>query len=129
MPRMNHRWRNIIILTILIYVLYTYFPSPPEWENNRSADRPTPAHEQRAEPDFLYHSHFRDDPDLRFEDDLEQALVKIESSALPAARGPVKKIWQTGLEDANERAQDCKIWEEYNLGWEYMVSSKTDLCC
>lgn len=120
--RVDRRWRNLIALTFLIYLLYNYFPSPPKWENNRSANRPAPAYEQSTKPDFLYHSRFRFDPDTEFEDQLNQALLKLESRTLPDARGPVEKVWQTGPDSASERDQDCKQWEELNQGWEYTVN-------
>jgi Glycosyltransferase sugar-binding region containing DXD motif len=125
MPRVDRRWRNLVILTLLIYLLYNYFPSPPRWENNRSANRPAPAREQRPKPDFLYHSRFRENPDVTFEDQLDLALRRIESHALPDAKGAVKIIWQTGPEDADEREQDCKQWQEQNPGWEYSVNIST----
>jgi hypothetical protein len=121
MRRIDRRWRNIIILTLLVYLLYNYFPSPPKWENNRSANRPPPVHEQSTKPNFLYTSRFRSDPDSDFENQLEQALLEIENRALPDAKGPTKNIWQTGPDDAGERDQDCKLWEEHNQDWEYTV--------
>ena len=57
------------------------------------------------------------------ENQLEQALINIENRALPEARGGVKKIWQSGPEDAEEREHDCRRWQEQNSGWEYKVNS------
>lgn len=123
MPRTDRRWRNLVFLTLLLYLLYNYFPSPPKWENNRSANRPAPTREQSTKPEFLYHSHFRQNPDVTLENQLEQALLNIENRALlPEARGTVKKIWQTGPEDAEEREYDCRRWQEQNSGWEYKVN-------
>lgn len=127
MPRIDRRWRYILILTLLTYFLYNYFPSPPKWENNRSANRPAPAREQSAKADFLYHSRFRRKPDIKFEDQLDWALLEIERTALPDARGSVRKIWQTGPEDADERFGDCRRWEEQNQGWEYSVSIRPEI--
>ncbi|KAF7510943.1 hypothetical protein GJ744_005773 [Endocarpon pusillum] len=126
MPRIDRRWRNLLILTLLIYLLYNYFPSPPKWENNRSANRPAPAHEQSEKPNFLYHSQLRSDPDVEFEDQLDQALLKIESHALPDGKAFAKNIWQTGPKDADERDQDCKQWKEHNQGWEYTYLTDMD---
>lgn len=122
MPRIDRRWRNLLILTLLIYLLYNYFPSPPKWENNRSASRPAPAHEQSEQLSFLYKSHLRSDPDVAFEDQLDQALLGIESHALPDGKTFAKNIWQTGPKDADERDQDCVQWHEQNQGWKYIVS-------
>ncbi|KAF7512143.1 hypothetical protein GJ744_002305 [Endocarpon pusillum] len=126
MPRTDRRWRNLVFLTLLLYLLYNYFPSPPKWENNRSANRPAPRREQSTKPDFLYHSHFRKNPDVTLENQLEQALLNIENRALPEVRGPVKKIWQTGPEDAEEREHDCRRWQEQNSGWEYKYLTDRD---
>jgi Glycosyltransferase sugar-binding region containing DXD motif len=119
---LDRRRRRLLLFTLLIVVIYRYFPSPPRWENNRSANRPTPADEQGTKPDFLYHSRFRGDPDTEIEEKLNEALQKIESKALPVARGPVKKIWQTGPDTASERDDECKRWGELNPGWEYKVT-------
>lgn len=117
MPRTDRRWRNLVFLILLLYLLYNYFPSPPRWENNRSANRPAPTREQSTKPDFLYHSHFRQNSDVILEHQLEQVLLNIENRTLPEARGTtVKKIWQTGPEDAEEREHDCRRWQEQNWG-------------
>jgi hypothetical protein len=70
----------------------------------------------------LYHSHFRQNPDVTLENQLEQALLNIENRILPEAGDTtVRKIWQTGPEDAEEREHDCRRWQEQNPEWEYKV--------
>ena len=118
------RWRNRIYLLLFVtsigYLLRTHLPSPPKWQNDNKASRKAPRHETQERPDFLYHSRFRQHPDLDLEGSLEIALARIEAAAASVEPVPVKKIWQTA-KSYEERPEESRLWEEGHPDWEYEV--------
>src|SRR5947209_5767024 len=111
----SRRWRNrtylVLSLISICYLLRTPVPSPPKWQNDNRTSRKAPRHETQQRPDFLYHSRFRQHPDLDLEAKLENALATIELTAPPLEKLPVKKIWQTAR-GKDERPEESRWWEE-----------------
>jgi hypothetical protein len=66
----------------------------------------------------LYHSRFRLHPDLNLEASLETVLARIESTAPPLGKFPVKRIWQTARSN-EERPEESRLWEDGHPDWEY----------
>ena len=119
------RLRIFLVLIVLGYLLYYYFPAPPKTRNYVVANRPPPEHELQAKPNFLYSSRLRQDPDFEYETKLEDALLRIERSAPPVGNGVVKKIWQImlqGTTNRKDRSPDSILFEERNPDWLYTVS-------
>jgi hypothetical protein len=74
----------------------------------------------------LYHSRFRQHPDLDLEAELDNALATIEITAPPLENLPVKKIWQTAR-SKDERPEEGRLWEEGHPDWEYEASLTYDV--
>ena len=74
----------------------------------------------------MYHSRFRQHPDLDLEAKLDNALVTIEITAPPLETLPVKKIWQTAR-SKDERSEESRLWEEAHPDWEYEASLAYDV--
>jgi len=127
---LSRRWKNrtylVLFLISICYLLRTHLPSPPKWQNDNRTSRKAPRHDTQQTPDFLYHSRFRQHPDLDFEAKLENALVTIEITAPPLENLPVKKIWQTAR-SKDERPEEGRLWEEGHPDWEYEASLAYDV--
>ena len=74
----------------------------------------------------MYHSRFRQHPDLDLEAELDNALATIEITAPPLEKLPVKKIWQTAR-SKDERPEESRLWEEGHPDWEYEASLTYDV--
>lgn len=70
----------------------------------------------------MYHSRFRQHPDLDLEASLDIALARIETAARPLDKFPAKKIWQTAR-SVEERPEESRLWEEGHPDWEYEVKA------
>lgn len=75
---------------------------------------------------YLYHSTFRDNPDIEYEQQLSNALRDIEKQqlALSDHLGSPNTLWQILLvQDSGEeqRGDDSFNLEEENWDWEYKV--------
>lgn len=124
------RWLLFLSLALAAYGIIKHIPAPPKTKNNTRADRPPPEHDVEDVPRFLYHSSFREDPDLAYEGELSAALQAVEqsvSSAPSYSRRDTgeKTIWQILLGNkANlQRGDDSIRLERANPDWAYTVST------
>lgn len=117
----------IVLIIVVVYILLYHLPEPPKYENNTRGDRPPPEHEVESKPRFLHHSPFRENPDLEYEADIENALKEIERTAPPADRESREMLWQIMLgkksdqRDSAERSADSVLMEQQNPSWDYKV--------
>lgn len=77
-------------------------------------------------PRYLYHSKFRDNPDVEYERQLSNALRDIEEQelALHDHAGSPDTLWQILLVQAagsEQRGDDSFDFEEENSDWQYKV--------
>ncbi|KZN91205.1 Initiation-specific alpha-1,6-mannosyltransferase [Penicillium chrysogenum] len=97
------------------------FWSPPSTQNNTRADRPPPEHQVEDTPRFIYRSPFRNNPDVRYEKQLSDALENIEKAVLARSQESnisEDKIWQIA-KNQKHRGDDSIVFQGKNKEWEY----------
>lgn len=73
-------------------------------------------------PRYLYHSTFRDDPDLEYEHHVSRAMREIEEAQLALdGEDTTNTLWQILLDPAERRGDDSLQFEEKNSEWKYFV--------
>ncbi|PLN80566.1 hypothetical protein BDW42DRAFT_170706 [Aspergillus taichungensis] len=127
------RWLLFLSLALAAYGIINHIPAPPKTKNNTRADRPPPEHDVEDVPRFLYHSSFREDPDLAYEEKLSAGLQAVEqsvSSAPSYSRRDFgeKTIWQIliGKKANVERGDDSIRLERANPDWTYTLVTNTE---
>ncbi|KAA8651407.1 hypothetical protein EYZ11_009219 [Aspergillus tanneri] len=114
----------LFVLVIFVFALFYRLPSPPK---TKQAGKTTPKYDVQDTPRFLYHSPFRDDPDLEYEERVSEALYDIEHIALQESGGDnvaQERIWQVMLGEhaAHQvRGKDSIAFEERNDEWKYSL--------
>lgn len=85
----------------------------------------TRMHESHVDqPRYVYHSPFRDDPDLAYERNVSQAMHDLEEMQLALdGKHTTNTLWQILLDPAAQRGEDSLLFEEKNSEWKYAVTS------
>lgn len=121
----NCRRITAILVVAAIYLFLKHLPGTPKTENKVNSGRPTPYHDVDSRPHFLYHSAFREDPDIEYESRLEEALHRLEHREDDGLGEQSNHIWQVMLRKSSRiinRSEDSKLFQERNSEWSHTVS-------
>jgi hypothetical protein len=124
---LSTRRGSCIIFIAFIWFIFYHLPAPPSTQNNTRADRPPPEHQVEDTPRFIYRSPFRNNPDVRYEKQLSDALENIEKAVLARSQESnisEDKIWQIA-KNQKHRGDDSIVFQGKNKEWEYNVSTCT----
>ncbi|KAJ5230034.1 hypothetical protein N7489_010742 [Penicillium chrysogenum] len=118
---LSTRRGSCVIFIAFIWFLFYHLPAPPSTQNNTRADRPPPEHQVEDTPRFIYRSPFRNNPDVRYEKQLSDALENIEKAVLARSQESnisKDKIWQIA-KNQKHRGDDSIVFQGKNKEWEY----------
>lgn len=112
-----NRRRNVLLLVIVLTFL---------WFQPFLSSRSCRKSQADSEPEFLWHSPYRDKPDADYETRVRDALKYIEQVAVEHGDDQAAdKIWQILLgrgEDTNNRGPHSHNFQEKNADWDFQVS-------
>ena len=114
-----------ILVIAVIYILLTHILATRNPENKSASKRPTPYHDVGARPYFVYHSSFRENPDVEYESKLEKALRRIEYREDGELDERRNHLWQIMLRKNSriiDRSEQSRLLEEHNPEWEHTVN-------
>ncbi|KAJ5167509.1 uncharacterized protein N7482_006290 [Penicillium canariense] len=116
------RYRSVVLVAVLaLFVLLRSLPSLKSELDSRAGAANT---EDR--PHYLYHSAFRENPDLFYEEQLSIALQDLEHQqlSLNGHEDTADTLWQIMLgqdPSAEKRGDDSLDFEEKNSEWKYSL--------
>lgn len=106
-----------VIALVALFLLAQGLPSL-----NSVESRVRDSHVGEDRPRFLYHSTFRDDPDLEYERNVSQAMHDLEEMQLALdSADTTNTLWQILLDPSVQRGEDSLRFEEKNPEWKYAV--------
>ena len=117
-PAWGSRRKYVLFLVIgLAFLLFQHLPS----SNNLA--RPTS--QTDVQPEFLWHSPYRKNPDKEYETRIREALKYIEQVSVEHGDNKaIHKIWQVLLgtgENTDGRGQDSHDLQDRNDDWDHEV--------
>ncbi|KAJ6121163.1 hypothetical protein N7523_005443 [Penicillium sp. IBT 18751x] len=106
-----------VIAILVLFLLVQGLPSL-----NIVETRVRDFHVGEDKPRYLYHSTFRDDPDLEYERNVSQAMRDLEKKQLALdSEDTTKTLWQILLDPSVQRGEDSLLFEEKNPEWKYAL--------
>lgn len=119
--------RHKYVVLLVVLVLLVLVRSLPLLKDRLEFSRLNALH-MEDRPRYLYHSTFREDPDIAYETRLRDALRDIEKQqlALLDNSGAPDTLWQILLGHGpavEQRGDDSLRFEEKNSEWKYKVST------
>ncbi|KAJ5676512.1 uncharacterized protein N7477_002145, partial [Penicillium maclennaniae] len=106
-----------IIAILVLFLLARGLPSLSSVET-----RVRDSHMGEDRPQYLYHSTFRDDPDLEYERNVSQAMRDLEKKQLALdSEDTTNTLWQILLDPSVQRGEDSLLFEEKNPEWNYAL--------
>ncbi|PKS08610.1 hypothetical protein jhhlp_004996 [Lomentospora prolificans] len=126
----RHRRRIAILIIITTLLYHFFFISGPLSQINgpRPTSRKiTPERDLDAQPHYIHRSEFRANPDVAYEEKLDNALLDLERRVLAdvgsggVAHEKQRKLWQILLGPTAQRGADSMLFEEKNPEWDYTV--------
>lgn len=112
------RFRYAVIAIVVLFLLAHGLPSLKGSIDTRVSD----SHVEEDRPRYLYHSTFRDNPDLEYERHVAQAMRHVEEEQLALdGEETTNTLWQILLDPSAQRGEDSLMFEENNSEWKYAV--------